>query len=108
MSRLTEKFSNGQVAVAGCGNNCKYDFKYCDANENCPTLSEIYEKLAYYEDLEEENKITVNDNKCFDDITTDDIASLLVKLYAECRYHNGCDCDNYAKAVGVAIRMLTD
>ena len=54
MSRLTERFSNGQAAVAGCGDNCKYNFKYCNFNEaNCPTLDEIYEKLAFYEDLEE-------------------------------------------------------
>lgn len=32
MERLTERFSNGQAAVAGCGNNCKYDFKYCEDN----------------------------------------------------------------------------
>lgn len=54
MKRLTERFSNGQVAVLGCGNNCKYDYKYCySENGNCPTLEEIYEKLAFYEDLEE-------------------------------------------------------
>ena len=56
MERLTERFSNGQAAVAGCGNSCKYDYKYCedDFAENCPTLAEIYEKLAKYEDLEEQ------------------------------------------------------
>ena len=56
MDRLTERFSNGQAAVFGCGNNCKYDFKYCEDNfaGNCPTLTEIYEKLAEYEDLEEQ------------------------------------------------------
>lgn len=54
MERLTERLSNGQAAVYGCGNNCKYDFKYCtDPRENCPTINEIYEKLATYEDLED-------------------------------------------------------
>ena len=54
MSRLTERFSNGQAAVLGCGTNCKYDFKYCENYlENCPTIVEILEKLAHYEDLEE-------------------------------------------------------
>ena len=55
MERLTERFSNGQAAVAGCGNNCKFNYKYCEDNfaENCPTLTEIYEKLASYEELEE-------------------------------------------------------
>lgn len=60
MNRLTKNFSNGQVVVAGCGDNCKYNFKYCDLNsENCPTLSEIFKKLAFYEDLEEKNKISI-------------------------------------------------
>lgn len=60
MSRLTERFSNGQAAVAGCGTNCKYDYKYCNFNkENCPTLSDIYEKLAFYEDLEESGELNI-------------------------------------------------
>ena len=50
MEKLIERFSNGQAAVRGCGNNCKFDFKYCKANENCPTLGDIYEKLAQYEE----------------------------------------------------------
>ena len=55
MGRLTERFSNGQAAVYGCGYNCKHDFKYCNTyNENCPTMCELYEKLATYEDLEEQ------------------------------------------------------
>lgn len=58
MERLTERFSNGQAAVYGCGNNCKYDFKYCENHlEDCPTINEIYEKLAEYEDLEEQGKL---------------------------------------------------
>lgn len=46
------------------------------------------------------------------DMTTDDIAALLVKLYGE--YVNKCggfgvsENDNFARAVGMAIRMLTD
>lgn len=51
MERLTERFNNGQAAVLGCGNNCKYDYKYChNAYEDCPTINEIYERLAAYED----------------------------------------------------------
>ena len=47
-----------------------------------------------------------------DDMTTDDVAALLVKLYGE--YINKCggfgesENDNYARAVGIAIRMLSD
>ena len=60
MNRLTERLSNGQAAVAGCGDKCKYNFKYCDHdNGNCPTLSEIYEKLAFYEDLEANGELQV-------------------------------------------------
>ena len=43
MARLTERFSNGQAAVHGCGINCKHHYEFCDSNKgNCPTLSEIY------------------------------------------------------------------
>lgn len=60
MGRLTERFSNGQAAVAGCGTNCKYDYKYCNFNEeNCHALSDIYEKLAFYEDLEEKGELPI-------------------------------------------------
>jgi len=55
MERLTEQFENGQAAVSGCGNNCKYDYKYCNNYlEDCPTIGEIYGKLAAYEDAEEQ------------------------------------------------------
>lgn len=58
MERLTERFSNGKAAVYGCGSNCKYDYKYCENHlEDCPTISEIYEKLAEYEDLEEQERL---------------------------------------------------
>lgn len=60
MERLTEKLSNGQTAVAGCGFNCKHEHKYCDRNRgNCPTINEIYNKLAFYEDLEENGELPV-------------------------------------------------
>lgn len=52
MDRLTERFSNGQAAVYGCGSNCRYDFKYCsDYLKDCPVINEIYERLAQYEDI---------------------------------------------------------
>lgn len=58
MERLTERFSNGQAAVRGCGSNCKYDYKYCESHlEDCPTIGEIYEKLAEYEDLEDQGRL---------------------------------------------------
>lgn len=41
-------------------------------------------------------------------MTTDDVAALLVKLYAEYRVATGDHNDDYAKAVGITIRMLID
>lgn len=49
MKRLTEWFSNGQAGVAGCGYNCQHNYEHC-ADHCCPTLWDIYEKLARYED----------------------------------------------------------
>lgn len=61
MNRLTERFSNGQAAVVGCGANCQYEFRYCKNGfeGNCPTLDDIYEKLAFYEDLEQKGALPV-------------------------------------------------
>ena len=51
MERLTERFNNGQAAVMGCGENCKYDYKYCRNHyEECPEINKIYERPAEYED----------------------------------------------------------
>lgn len=41
-------------------------------------------------------------------MSTDEIAALLVKLYSEYRANTGYHEDYYAKAVGIAIRMLID
>lgn len=41
-------------------------------------------------------------------MTTDDLAALLVKLYAEYRVATEDHNDDYAKAVGITIRMLID
>lgn len=46
--------------------------------------------------------------KDFDnDISINEVATLLVKLYADYQHYNGED-DDYAKAIAIAIRMLTD
>lgn len=52
MERLTERFSNGQAAILGCGENCKHEYLHCN-DGMCPTIWEIFEKLATYEDKEE-------------------------------------------------------
>ena len=43
-----------------------------------------------------------------DQMATDDVAMLLVKLYADYQHYYGSGNDDYAKAVAIAIRMLTD
>lgn len=58
MERLTEKIHNTNC-VAGCGSNCKYGFEYCHKEnwENCETISDVIDKLAEYEDLEEQGRL---------------------------------------------------
>ncbi len=51
MNRLTEILSNGEAGVAGCGDKCKHGFKYCGDMEECPTINEIFERLAQYENI---------------------------------------------------------
>ncbi len=58
MERLTDKIGNTNC-VKGCGSNCKYGFQYCCKEdwENCQTISDVIDKLAYYEDLEENGRL---------------------------------------------------
>ena len=55
MERLTEKIGNTNC-VKGCGSNCKYGFQHCRTEdwENCKTIDDVIDKLANYEDLEEQ------------------------------------------------------
>ena len=50
---------------------------------------------GYWEDWEENGNI-------------DDVAALLVKLYADYQHYYGSENDDYAKAVGIAIRKLNE
>ena len=58
MERLTEKIGNTNC-VKGCGSNCKYGFQHCSKEdwENCQTINDIIDKLADYEDLEEQGRL---------------------------------------------------
>ena len=57
--RLTERI-NGVVCSYWCGENCRYNHKYCGySSEDCPAMTDIYEKLADYEDMEEQGKLIV-------------------------------------------------
>lgn len=58
MERLTER-KNGTAMIEGCGSNCKYGFEYCRKEdwENCKTIEDVIDKLAEYEDLEEQGRL---------------------------------------------------
>lgn len=58
MERLTDKIGNTNC-VKGCGSNCKYGFQYCSKEdwENCETIADVIDKLADYEDLEEQGRL---------------------------------------------------
>lgn len=58
MERLTEKIGNTNC-VKGCGSNCKYGFQHCRTEdwENCKTIDDVIDKLADYEDLEEQDRL---------------------------------------------------
>lgn len=58
MERLTERIGNTNC-VKGCGSNCKYGFQHCRTEdwENCKTIDDVIDKLADYEDLEEQGRL---------------------------------------------------
>lgn len=60
MERLTDKVGNTNC-VKGCVSNCKYGFQYCRKEdwENCETIANVIDKLAEYEDLEEQGRLVI-------------------------------------------------
>ena len=58
MERLTEKIGNTNC-VKGCGSNCKYGFQHCRTEdwENCKTIDDVIDKLAQYEESEEQGRL---------------------------------------------------
>ena len=60
MERLTEKIGNTNC-VKGCGSNCKYGFQHCRTEdwENCKTIDDVIDRLAEYEDLEEQGRLFI-------------------------------------------------
>lgn len=105
MKRLTERFSNGQAAVQGCGSNCEYDYKYCNNHlEDCPTINEIYEKLATYEDLEDQGKLLKNPEEL-----KNSIATRMKEFMDEYRRYSESSIDHFggkADAMETAIRIV--
>ena len=69
MERLTDKIGNTNC-VKGCGSNCKYGFRYCRKEdwENCQTINDVIDKLAEYEDLEEQGRLLKLPCKIGDDV----------------------------------------
>ena len=41
-------------------------------------------------------------------MNTDEVATMLVKLYADYQHYYGSENDDYARAIAIAIRMLSD
>lgn len=89
MERLTE-VENGTAMIKGCGSNCKYGFEYCRKEdwENCEIISNVIDKLAEYEDLEEQglllklpckvgDKLYVVGSKCFADVVEESVCVAL-------------------------------
>ena len=79
MERLTEKIGNTNC-VKGCGSNCKYGFQYCTKEdwENCKTIADVIDKLAEYEDLEEQGLLLRLPCKIGDKVY------LICSRYSEC------------------------
>ena len=73
MERLTEKIGNTNC-VKGCGSNCKYGFQYCSKEdwENCQTIDDVVDKLADYEDLEEQGRLVILPCKVGDTVWDND------------------------------------
>lgn len=80
MERLTDKIGNTNC-VKGCGSNCKYGFQYCCKEdwENCQTISDVIDKLAYYEDLEKQGRLINLPCKVGD--------TVYVKMASYCKTH---------------------
>lgn len=87
MERLTEDFKNGQYGVRGCGENCKYNFAYCNQMEDCPAIDEVINKLGKYEDLEEQGLLLRLPCKVGDTVYTINIEY----DYTECEYEETAD-----------------
>ena len=80
MERLTEKIGNTNC-VKGCGSNCKYGFQHCRTEdwENCKTIDDVIDKLAEYEDLEEQGRLIKLPCKVGD--------TVYVKMESYCKTH---------------------
>lgn len=53
MERLTEDSVTGETYIKQCASSCPYDGDFCGTDE-CPVLNAVADKLAEYEQLEEQ------------------------------------------------------
>lgn len=74
------------------------------------TKEELNSVPAVSKEFLKECKMVVDNYKKVDTITTDDVAALLVQLFADwCAYiDDKSKYKDYSRAVAIAIRMLTD
>lgn len=118
MERLTDKIGNTNC-VKGCGSNCKYGFRYCRKEdwENCQTINDVIDKLAEYEDLEEQGRLIILPCKVGDKIFLDfagfgeDIGEFTVKdFHLDC-FEDGetilfCDYESNDKTLSGQIDVM--
>mgnify|MGYP004685212609 CR=1 FL=1 len=118
MERLTDKIDNTNC-VKGCGSNCKYGFQYCRKEdwENCETIADVIDKLADYEDLEEQGRLIILPCKVGDKIFLDfagfgkDIDEFTVKdFHLDC-FEDGetilfCDYESNDKTLSGQIDVM--
>ena len=116
MERLTEKIGNTNC-VKGCGSNCKYGFQHCRTEdwENCKTIDDVIDKLAQYEELEEQGLLLrlpcklgdtiysiANDGKIYPVKATREVRivnGVLHIICESCRYSDLVSYDDIGKTV---------
>lgn len=83
MERLTDKIGN-TYCVKGFGSNCKYGFEYCSKEdwENCETIADVIDKLADYEELEEQGRLVKLPCKVGDTVYC------IFSRYTKCTFNN--------------------
>lgn len=107
MERLTEKIGNTNC-VKGCGSNCKYGFQHCNKEdwENCQTIDDIIDKLADYEDLEEQNRLVKLPCKVGDTLYSALGEKVLKSEVISVKYH--CEAENHGVFIRERIIIDTD
>ena len=80
MKRLTERFMHG-LGVKNCYDSCSV----CDVAGRCGLLEDILEKLAHYEDLEEQGRLIELP------YAVGDMVYVIVPRYVECDKKYNCE-----------------